>query len=90
MPGDEFPPDQVPDLPALPDLPGDDPLSPAVAFSGSEDQPATDSQLEADSQVVTVSEIEEALPETVTVVEEARPLPSDGWTAVKRTETPRP
>jgi len=69
---DEFPPDQVPDLP---DLPDDQVLPPGVAFS------ATDSQLVNDT------ELEGAPPEETLAVEEVRPAQSLGWTAVRPSET---
>jgi len=77
---DEFPPDQVPNLP---DLPDDEILPPEAAASMTD----TDSELVADAEPVTVGDLEEAPPEITLAVEEVRPSQSHGWTAAKPAET---
>jgi len=81
---DEFPPDQVPDLP---DLPDDQVLPPGVAFSATDSQLVADSPLVTDSQLVIDSGLGEAPPEETLAVEEVRPSQSQGWTAVRPSET---
>jgi len=81
---DEFPPDQVPDLP---DLPDDQGLPPGVAFSATDSQLVADSPLVTDSQLVIDSGLGEAPPEETLAVEEVRPSQSQGWTAVRPSET---
>ena len=79
MHADEFPPDQVPNLP---DLPDDEILLPEVAAS------MTDSELVADSEPVTDRELEEEAPPEITLaVEEVRPSQSQGWTAANPVQT---
>ena len=81
MHADEVPPDQVPNLP---DLPDDAILPPEAAASMTD----TDSEFVADAELVTVGELdEEAPPEITLAVEEVRPSQSQGWTAVKPAET---
>jgi hypothetical protein len=78
--GDQFPPDQVPDLPDVPSLPGEATSSPGVTLSPTEGQPAGDIDLVIDAG------LEATPPKKSPVVEDARPLSFDGWTAVRRTE----
>ncbi len=77
--GGQFPEDQVPDLPELPD---EQPWLPEAALSG------VDGQELAEAKPLIDHLPEMAPPEQVPHAEEAQPLPSDGWAPVKRTDTP--
>jgi len=90
---DQFPADQVPNLPDLPDgqmLPPDVALSATdgqlatEAEPAAELQPATEAELVADTEPATDGQLDEAPPRETLVVEEVRPSQSQGWTAVKR------
>jgi len=87
---DQFPADQVPDLP---DLPDDQLLPPGVALSAADGQPAldaepaTDAELATDAQPATDGQIVEPPPEETVAADAARPSGSQGWTAVRRAST---
>ena len=75
--GGQFPPDQVPNLPELPD---DQSLLPEVGSSGANGPPMAEDKPLIDRLP------EMAAPEQVPQVDEAQPLSSDGWSPVKRTD----
>lgn len=82
---EQFPADQVPDLP---DLPDDQMLPPEVARSPVNDSRLlTEGQLASVPKLVTDSELDEAPPEETVVVDEARPAQTQGWTSAKPAKT---